>query len=540
MQEVLIQVMYLSIVCLFVEGWLVVRNMRAPLHFYLFLSCLATMINNIGYVLELQSTTEAQYITALKFSYAGRTWIALTLFLVAANLCKLYIPGWLKGIAALFYFSIYWTVLHLESTNLYYASYEFVIGGDFPILRHTNGIVHHLFVYAQLFFIILGIGSLILSIKKQKGHTAKRRIKIVVTAFLVEGVFFVVQIFGLLDITRTFDVTMLGNVIGTLILFIAIFRYNLLGVIDAAKEVMIDRLSEGIIAVDTEGDVQYFNDPAGVLFPDIRKNPDGAVTLIKETIERGETLTIGEKIYKPDETEIKHNGEEFGKLYALVDATVLKQNEMKAKADAEILEIAATNMKERLLASEELARQDRAMRHDRRHFEALLLTLINDGNVEEARKCLEERMEQEPRMAKRYCDNTTVNAAIAYYADLAMREDIRVNVSANIPVDPGVDEMQLAIAVSNLIENAIHACRKVPKEERHIDIKARFKDQLLLEIANSHDGSACLNTEGHPVTEMEGHGIGTRSVLAFASKTDSEIRYVVDDKLFKVRMIIGT
>ncbi|MBQ4241707.1 MAG: GHKL domain-containing protein, partial [Lachnospiraceae bacterium] len=34
------------------------------------------------------------------------------------------------------------------------------------------------------------------------------------------------------------------------------------------------------------------------------------------------------------------------------------------------------------------------------------------------------------------------------------------------------------------------------------------------------------------------HGIGTKSVLAFVSQTDSEIRYIAEDRVFKVRMII--
>ena len=53
-------------------------------------------------------------------------------------------------------------------------------------------------------------------------------------------------------------------------------------------------------------------------------------------------------------------------------STALKQREYKLKADAEILEMAANTMKDRLTATEEILSQDRTMRHDRRHFEALI------------------------------------------------------------------------------------------------------------------------------------------------------------------------
>lgn len=68
---------------------------------------------------------------------------------------------------------------------------------------------------------------------------------------------------------------------------------------------------------------------------------------------------------------------------------------------------------------------------------------------------------QEPHAYKKYCENTTVNAAIMHYVTMAERNDIKVTVSANIPYNTGADEMQLAIAISNLLENAIHACEKV-------------------------------------------------------------------------------
>ena len=217
----------------------------------------------------------------------------------------------------------------------------------------------------------------------------------------------------------------------------------------------------------------------------------------------------------------------------------LMKNEMKLKSDADIMEMAAEAMRERLESTEELVQQDRAMRHDRRHFEALLLSLIQEGKTDEVKRCLEERMAQEPHTVKRYCDNTTVNAAITHYISVAEKNDIKVEVSTNIPSELEVDDMQLAIAISNLLENAIHACEKLPIEDRYISLTAKYKNQLLLEVINSCDGMVTLDDEGYPVTSEDGHGTGTRSVLAFVSQTGSDIKYIAEDNRFKVRMIIN-
>lgn len=178
--------------------------------------------------------------------------------------------------------------------------------------------------------------------------------------------------------------------------------------------------------------MQYYNEPALKLFPVLKSDAQKAVDEIKDAIEKGDAINIHKRIYIPEENELSGGGEILGRLYSMVDSTELKKNEYKLKADAEILQIAASTMKDRLLTTEELMKQD-----------------------------------------------------------------------------------------------------------RFIGITARYKEQLLLEIVNACEKKAELDEDGHPYTDEDGHGIGTRSVLAFVEETDSEIMYVAEEKHFKVRMIIG-
>jgi sensor histidine kinase YesM len=99
--------------------------------------------------------------------------------------------------------------------------------------------------------------------------------------------------------------------------------------------------------------------------------------------------------------------------------------------------------------------------------------------------------------------------------------------------------MKLAIAISNLIENAIHACEKQVDGIKYIEISSKYKNQLLFEITNSCDKKVVLDDDGHPFSLEAGHGIGTRSILSFIEETDSDIRYIAEDNKFTVRMIIG-
>ena len=79
---------------------------------------------------------------------------------------------------------------------------------------------------------------------------------------------------------------------------------------------------------------------------------------------------------------------------------------------------------------------------------------------------------------------------------------------------------------------------KLPEKERYLKLTAKYKNQLLLEIENSCEGTVPLNKDGYPFSDENNHGTGTRSILAFVNKTDSEIQYLAEEKRFRVRMLI--
>ena len=100
-------------------------------------------------------------------------------------------------------------------------------------------------------------------------------------------------------------------------------------------------------------------------------------------------------------------------------------------------------------------------------------------------ECLQERLLQEPEAVGKHCDNALVNAAISHYVSMAEREAVPIRVSTNIPSDLSIGSMDLAIVISNLMENAILASKKLDPDRRYVKVSARYKKQLLLEIENA-------------------------------------------------------
>lgn len=95
------------------------------------------------------------------------------------------------------------------------------------------------------------------------------------------------------------------------------------------------------------------------------------------------------------------------------------------------------------------------------------------------------------------------------------------------------------MVLANAIENAIHACEKLPEDkDRFIRVKKVSSLQLALEIVNSYTGKVAFDENGLPISTETGHGLGTRSISAFVEKHDGMIEYNADDTLFRLRMLV--
>ncbi|WP_085833021.1 sensor histidine kinase [Clostridium merdae] len=213
--------------------------------------------------------------------------------------------------------------------------------------------------------------------------------------------------------------------------------------------------------------------------------------------------------------------------------------EYRLKQDKALLELSGETMKQRLSLMEEAVGQMHVVQHDQRHLNATLLELMQKGDVENAAALLRRQIAALPQKPMRYCDNITVNAAVSYYAALAEGRRIRCDLRLDIPEKLPFSELALCMAISNLMENAIHACEKLDsQEERILCVRAVYTGQLILEVENPYSGEVLLNDDGYPTAREEGHGWGGESVRAFASENGGELLYQVENGIFNVRLLI--
>jgi len=211
--------------------------------------------------------------------------------------------------------------------------------------------------------------------------------------------------------------------------------------------------------------------------------------------------------------------------------TALREDNLKMQSDRELT-------RAQLALMDESVRQMSIVQHDRRHLAATLLALLAEGETGKAAELIRRQSEMLPQKPRSYCQNVSVNAAVSYYVEQAAQRGVRCSIRLDIPEKPGVDELSLAMAVSNLMENAVNAVSVLPAERRELHFTAVYTGQLIMELSNPFDGAVELGADGLPVSRAEGHGRGSQSVAAFVKRCGGELAYKTDGGMFTVRIMV--
>lgn len=226
-------------------------------------------------------------------------------------------------------------------------------------------------------------------------------------------------------------------------------------------------------------------------------------------------------------------------LKTITKQYAMREENQRMQAEREYLQLAAGNMSRRLELMEEVSAQNSRAAHDRRHFNNVLLELLEQEKTDEATALLQSQNQMTQKISRVYCENPAVNAAVCHYAALAEQAGISTETQLDIPRELTVDSLEFSIVVSNLLENAIQACGRITDDTKlYLRFTCKSVGRLLLEMENPCGSDTALDGNGYPLASQEDHGIGSKSVIAFAKKYDGELIYSIENGVFRVRLLV--
>ncbi len=183
----------------------------------------------------------------------------------------------------------------------------------------------------------------------------------------------------------------------------------------------------------------------------------------------------------------------------------------------------------------------RKSRHDVRHHFLVLDTLAKEGDLQGIRDYMSQFSEkQASENVLVYCEHFATNALLSYYSEQAMGEGTEFSAKCNLPSEIGVSDKDLTIIFSNLLENAINACRKIEEGNKVIRVVVRYEDAgLTMIIKNSSIAAPQMDKNGKYLsTSHSGYGVGIESVQTIVNKYNGVMKIDFDGNVVSVSIML--
>ena len=206
--------------------------------------------------------------------------------------------------------------------------------------------------------------------------------------------------------------------------------------------------------------------------------------------------------------------------------------------DAMERERIAGNMKEQILLQKkqyefylQKREAERIFRHDARHRDSILISYLENGEVEGAKEFLKKELAEIEKNAKiPFCENTLINAVLSEYRTKAEQEGLEFSARIQMPKEFSCDEAEFCVMLSNLLENSLDAA----KSYIAISIK-HLNHQLSLNVKNDYEGELKKSAENNYLTtKPQGSGLGLKSVEAILKSNSGFLKIEDTDGVFDV------
>ena len=132
----------------------------------------------------------------------------------------------------------------------------------------------------------------------------------------------------------------------------------------------------------------------------------------------------------------------------------------------------------------------RQARHDMRHQFNQISALAEAGDLENLKSYLAKTVSRIPNLDMCFCENRAADSVVGYYCAMAKRDEIPFRARLDLPETLPVDEIDMCLVLSNLLENALEASLRTAPGRRKIEITACVHADriLLIEVENAFDG----------------------------------------------------
>ena len=319
MHTFILTVQWLIIFLILGEGFIVFENMKNRTHYYLYMNCVAMLLSATGYLLMLFSKSEEAYFNAMLLSWGGKVWVIFSMIFFCINLCSHKPPKYVIIVETAFAVITYAVIITTRDTGLFYKEFRLTQENGLQVFEFTRGPWYNAWTIMVLITIITCLTFLITSMVNEKNRLKKKTYGMIIAAL---GVEIAIGIPASLPIGKYYDFNEIGYTACSIFILFAVYRGNLLDIESVTKEYIVDEITTGILSVDANGEVAYYNKEVLLAFPEIEKDPVGVIDRIKRSVHTGRPINARDRIFTVDEKELGDKKSGKSKIYVLTDVTM--------------------------------------------------------------------------------------------------------------------------------------------------------------------------------------------------------------------------
>lgn len=182
----------------------------------------------------------------------------------------------------------------------------------------------------------------------------------------------------------------------------------------------------------------------------------------------------------------------------------------------------------------------RQARHDMRHQLNQISALAEAGDLENLKSYLAKTVSRIPNLDMCFCENRAADSVVGYYCAMAKRDEIPFRARLDLPETLPVDEIDMCLVLSNLLENALEASLRTAPGKRQIELTACVHADriLLIEVENAFDGEVNEKNGVFRSSKRRENGIGIQSVTRIAEKTGGTSTFTHQNGTFTAKVML--
>lgn len=186
--------------------------------------------------------------------------------------------------------------------------------------------------------------------------------------------------------------------------------------------------------------------------------------------------------------------------------------------------------------------ETKVLQHDLKHYLTTAASLLASGEQEEAKQYLETILHKKLPLICTGIQTGAVAVDSVLNAKFSACREKGIDVKAALNTNfKEIDEMDMSILLSNLLDNAMNGCEDSDNPRIDLEI-SRKKSYIKITIRNSIPVSVLLNNPDLKTTQPEQcmHGYGIASVREISSKYGGNVIFREEGKMFIAEIWLNT